>query len=243
MSIIRAIRSDCVCLLNHRCLCSHARNLYGCHGIVSDTIPTNGPIRRTGQLSRPSDSLGAGRSGHRIPADPSGRTVLRRGSTAACLLGWRVRILPQAWISVSCVLQQNRQRNKYGKKSTKREQEKEFRGKKNSGGTRFYAPVQTGLGALPASYKMGTGFLPEGSSGLALALTIHSHQAPRIKKNQNYASIPYLGLRGLLQSEIQLFKGPIPGRGRESVSCLHRVQTSQEAKSVSNVYQELLFLR
>jgi hypothetical protein len=34
------------------------------------------------------------------------------------------------------------------------------RGSKPDGGTKFSAPVKTGLGAHPASYTMGTGSLP-----------------------------------------------------------------------------------
>jgi hypothetical protein len=37
-----------------------------------------------------------------LSVDPSGRAVLRRGSSAACLLRLWVRIPPGAWMSVSC---------------------------------------------------------------------------------------------------------------------------------------------
>ena len=49
-----------------------------------------------------------------------------------CSLGLRARIPPGAWISVLCVTsksRQSRQRNKYGKKSTKIEKEEGFREK------------------------------------------------------------------------------------------------------------------
>ena len=42
---------------------------------------------------------------------------------------------------------------------------------------RFSATVQTGPGAHPASYTMGTGSLSRG-----VALTTHSHLAPTLKK-------------------------------------------------------------
>ena len=45
----------------------------------------------------------------------------------------------------------------------------------------FSAPVQTDPGAQPASYTMGTVSFP-GESGRGVALTTHSHLAPRLKK-------------------------------------------------------------
>jgi hypothetical protein len=48
-------------------------------------------------------------------------------------------------------------------------------------GARFSAPVQTGPGAHPASYKMVI-FLSRGYSGEGVSLTTHSHLAPWLKK-------------------------------------------------------------
>ena len=47
---------------------------------------------------------------------------------------------------------------------------------------RFFAPAQTGRGAHPASYKIGTGSLSRWYSGRGVALTTHSHLRPRLKK-------------------------------------------------------------
>jgi hypothetical protein len=55
---------------------------------------------------------------------------------------------------------------------------------------RFSAPVQTGPGAHPASYTMGTGSLSRGESGRGVALTTHPHLVPRLKKESSYTSTP-----------------------------------------------------
>jgi hypothetical protein len=49
-------------------------------------------------------------------------------------------------------------------------------------GARFPAPVQTGPGANPDSYKMGTESLFQGKRGRGVALTTHPHLVPRLKK-------------------------------------------------------------
>jgi hypothetical protein len=49
-------------------------------------------------------------------------------------------------------------------------------------GARFSVPVQTDPGADLASCRMGTGSLFRGLSGRGVALTIHPHLAPRLKK-------------------------------------------------------------
>jgi len=49
------------------------------------------------------------------------------------------------------------------------------------GGSRFSAPVLTGSEAPLASYTMGTGSFP-GVSNQDVALTTHTHLAPRLKK-------------------------------------------------------------
>lgn len=48
-------------------------------------------------------------------------------------------------------------------------------------GVRFSSPVQTGPGADPSFYAIGTGFW-QGQSGQGVALTIHHHLALRLKK-------------------------------------------------------------
>jgi len=47
---------------------------------------------------------------------------------------------------------------------------------------RFYASVQTGPAAQPASYTMGTVSFPGVKSGRGVALTTHLHLAPRLQK-------------------------------------------------------------
>jgi hypothetical protein len=49
-------------------------------------------------------------------------------------------------------------------------------------GARFFAPVQTGPGAHPASYKMGTGYLSRGLSGRGVELTTHPLLVPGLEK-------------------------------------------------------------
>jgi hypothetical protein len=49
-------------------------------------------------------------------------------------------------------------------------------------GARFSAPVQTGLGAHPASCTMGTGFFSAVKSGRVVTLTPHHLLAPWSKK-------------------------------------------------------------
>jgi len=49
-------------------------------------------------------------------------------------------------------------------------------------GARFSPPIQTGPGAHPASYTMGTGCLFPGFNGWGVELTTHPHLAPRLKK-------------------------------------------------------------
>jgi hypothetical protein len=49
-------------------------------------------------------------------------------------------------------------------------------------GARFFAPVQTGPGAQPASYTMGTGFFPGVKSGRGVTLTPHPILVPLVMK-------------------------------------------------------------
>jgi hypothetical protein len=62
--------------------------------------------------------------------------------------------------------------------------------------SRFSAPVQTGPGAHPASYTMGTGVFP-GDKAAGRGISHPPHLAPRLKKVYSYTSTPPLGLRGL----------------------------------------------
>ena len=71
-------------------------------------------------------------------------------------------------------------------------------------GARFSAPVQTGPGAHPASYIMGTGSFP-GVQRADRSVDHPPHLAPRLKKECSYTSTPHLGLRGLLQGELHHF--------------------------------------
>jgi len=48
---------------------------------------------------------------------------------------------------------------------------------------RFSAPVLTSLEAHPAYCAMGIGSLSWGQGGRGVALTIHTHLAPRLKKD------------------------------------------------------------
>jgi hypothetical protein len=62
---------------------------------------------------------------------------------------------------------------------------------------RFSAPVQTGPGTHPASYRMGSGSFPE-IKWPGVTLTTLPHLAPRLKKEYIYTSTPPLGRCGLL---------------------------------------------
>jgi hypothetical protein len=62
---------------------------------------------------------------------------------------------------------------------------------------RFFATVQAGPGAHPASYTMGTGSFP-GVKRPGRDVDHPHHLVPRLKKEWSYTSTPPLGLRGLL---------------------------------------------
>ena len=68
-------------------------------------------------------------------------------------------------------------------------------------GAKFSAPVQTGPGVHPASYTMGTESFP-GVKRPGRGVD-HPLLVPRLQKEQSYTSTPPVGLRGLLQSELQ----------------------------------------
>ena len=71
----------------------------------------------------------------------------------------------------------------------------------NPGRARFLAHVQTGPGAHPASYTVGTGsFTGVKRPGRDVDHPIHL--ASRLKKEQSYTSTPFLGLRALFYGEL-----------------------------------------
>jgi hypothetical protein len=53
---------------------------------------------------------------------------------------------------------------------------------RRGGGTRFFAPVQTGPGAHPASCTMGTRSFPGVKSGRGVTLTLDSLLVPLVMK-------------------------------------------------------------
>jgi len=61
---------------------------------------------------------------------------------------------------------------------------------------RFSSAIQTGFGALPASYTMGTKSFP-GVKRRGVALITYFHLGPRLEKEWSYTSTPSMGLRGL----------------------------------------------
>ena len=69
-------------------------------------------------------------------------------------------------------------------------------------GARSSTPVQTGPGALTASYTMRTGSLSRRYSGRIVELTTHPHLVPGLKKEWSYTSTAPLGLHGLFQGEL-----------------------------------------
>ena len=58
---------------------------------------------------------------------------------------------------------------------------------------RFSAPVQTGLGAHPASCTMGTRSFPGVKSGRGVTLTPHHLLVPLVMKEWSYTSTPPMG--------------------------------------------------
>jgi hypothetical protein len=57
-------------------------------------------------------------------------------------------------------------------------------------GARFFAQVQTGPGAHPASCTMGTGSFQGVESGRGVVLTIHPLLAPRSRKSRAIPLLP-----------------------------------------------------
>jgi hypothetical protein len=63
-------------------------------------------------------------------------------------------------------------------------------------GARFSAPAQTGPGAHPTSYTVGTGSF-QGVKRSGHGIDHPPYLVPGLKKEWNYTSTPPLGLRGL----------------------------------------------
>jgi len=71
-------------------------------------------------------------------------------------------------------------------------------------GAIFSAPVQTGPGAHPANYTMGTGSFP-GIKRPGRGVDHPPPLAPNLKEEYSYTSTPPLGLRGLFWGELHLY--------------------------------------
>ena len=78
------------------------------------------------------------------------------------LLGLRVRISPGEWMFVLCVLYIRGKRQRAGQSGRRTADKVKRENKKIPVGAIFSAPVHTGPGAHPSSYKMGTGYLSSG---------------------------------------------------------------------------------
>jgi len=70
-------------------------------------------------------------------------------------------------------------------------------------GVGFFAPFQTGPGAHPASYTMGTGSFPK-VKRLGPGADHPLYLEPSLKKEYSYITTPPLGLRGLFWGELYL---------------------------------------
>ena len=73
---------------------------------------------------------------------------------------------------------------------------------------RFSAPVQTGPGAHPASYTMGTGSFPGVKSGRGVTLTPHPLLVSLVMKKYSYTSTPPVGRTACTEPQC-LYKGAL----------------------------------
>ena len=73
---------------------------------------------------------------------------------------------------------------------------------------RFFAPVQTGPGAHPASCTMGTGSFPAVKSGRGVTLTPHPLLVPLVMKEYSYISTPPMGRTACTEPQF-LYKGAL----------------------------------
>ena len=74
-------------------------------------------------------------------------------------------------------------------------------GDRISVGARFSAPVQTGPGAQPASYTMGTGYFRGVKSGRGMKVTPHPLLVPWSRKGRAIPQVPY-GPYGLYRASV-----------------------------------------
>ena len=75
-------------------------------------------------------------------------------------------------------------------------------------GARFFATVQTGPGAHPASCTMGTESFPGVNSGRGVTLTPHPILVPLVMKESSYTSTPPMGRTACTEHQC-LFKGAL----------------------------------
>ena len=76
-------------------------------------------------------------------------------------------------------------------------------------GAKFSAPVQTGTGAHPVSYTMGTGSFPGAKSGRGVRLTPHPLLVPWSWKSRAISLLPY-GTYGLYRASVPVQGWPLP---------------------------------
>ena len=71
-------------------------------------------------------------------------------------------------------------------------------------GAKFYTSVQTGPGAHPASFAMGTGSFPEVKRP-GRGVDHPPHLAPRLEEELSYTSTHPVGLHGLSEGDLYLY--------------------------------------
>ena len=69
---------------------------------------------------------------------------------------------------------------------------------------RFSALIQTGSGAHPASYTIGTGSFPEVKQP-GRGVDHPSRLAPKLKEEKSYTDTPSLGFLGLFWGELYIY--------------------------------------
>jgi hypothetical protein len=102
------------------------------------------------------------------------------------------------------------------------------------GGKGFFSSlcIQTGSGAHPVSYPMGTGGpLPRANRGRGMMLTTHPHLLKRSRMKRSYTSSPHWFIRGIagqlrfyfMESESSVLLTREAATGPSSVHILHPV--------------------